>query len=272
MLYMSTFWIRVAAVLYSFGLLHAILTVLLRRSQLFRPALGAFMAGAMLHMVSLVEDAFQMRSLPVQNFYQSVSLCSWLIAVLFLYLYLRYRIESLSILLFPPVFLMTLLGGLRAPVGVWESREVRDAWLMVHVALVLLGFAAVLVVLAASLLYLLQERRLKGKRSKGGLDRLPPLGTLDEIITWSTATAFVLITLSTIVGSIWGFVEWGTRWVSEPKIAISVATWGLYLAMAWLRSVAGWRGRRAALMAVVVVAGSAATWAAHVGLRGVFAR
>ena len=45
MVEMSVVWMRVAAALYSIGLLHAILTVLRHRAQLFRVALGTFSAG-----------------------------------------------------------------------------------------------------------------------------------------------------------------------------------------------------------------------------------
>ena len=272
MIEMSTVWMRVAVALYSIGLLHAILTVLRHRLPLFRVALGTFSVGVVVHTVSLVEETARMGSLPLHNFFESASLCSLLIAVLFLSVYWRYRIESLSVLLFPLVFLMALLGTLGAPVGAWSSPVLRDAWLLVHVALVLLGYAALLVMAAASVLYLVHEQRLKSKRPNAFFDRLSPLGTLDELISWAMAIAFVLITLAVIVGSTWGFVEYGTRWVREPKIAISLVTWGFYLAMVWLRSVAGWRGRRAAMVAVAVVGCSALTWAAHVGLRSLFIR
>jgi hypothetical protein len=42
---MSVIWLRVAAGLYSLGLLHAILTLVRRREHLFRVALGAFALG-----------------------------------------------------------------------------------------------------------------------------------------------------------------------------------------------------------------------------------
>ena len=38
---MSVIWLRVAAALYSLGLVHAILTLVRRREHLFRVALGA---------------------------------------------------------------------------------------------------------------------------------------------------------------------------------------------------------------------------------------
>ena len=39
---MSVIWLRVAAALYSLGLLHAILTLVRRREHLFRVAMAAF--------------------------------------------------------------------------------------------------------------------------------------------------------------------------------------------------------------------------------------
>src|SRR2546430_12974962 len=68
--------------------------------------------------------------------------------------------------------------------------------------------------------------------------RRPPRSTLFPYTT--------LFRSAVIVGSTWAFVELGTRWVTEPKIAISLFTWGIYLAMVFLRVSAGWRGRKAA--------------------------
>jgi ABC-type transport system involved in cytochrome c biogenesis permease subunit len=81
------------------------------------------------------------------------------------------------------------------------------------------------------------------------------------------AFGFAFTTLGIVVGSTWAFVEWGTGWLGEPRIGISIATWALYLAMVFLRVNAGWRGRKAALLSIVALCGSAITWAAHSGLR-----
>ncbi|MCS6953713.1 MAG: cytochrome c biogenesis protein CcsA [Bryobacterales bacterium] len=263
----STMWLRVAAVLYAAGLVHA-LAVLLRRSfELFRPAMAAFTVGVVLHMVSIVEDGIHAGHFPLNNFYESVSLCAFLIAVVFLVVYWRYEFATLSVFLFPLVFVLTLLGALESPVASWSSRAVRDAWLTVHVALVLLGYAALLVMTAASLAYLIQERHLKHKRPTAWFARLPPLGTLDELISKSMALGFVLITLAVVAGSTWASVESGTRWIREPKVVVALFTWVFYLAMVFLRINAGWRGRKAALLALTVVACSALTWVTHSGLR-----
>jgi hypothetical protein len=49
------FWLRVAAALYSLGLLHASPT-LVRRDDLFPGVLAAFGLGAVFHPVSIVDD------------------------------------------------------------------------------------------------------------------------------------------------------------------------------------------------------------------------
>ncbi len=67
------------------------------------------------------------------------------------------------------------------------------------------------------------------------------------------AVGFVLITLAVIAGSTWAFIEHETRGSASPRSRISFFTWGIYLAMVFLRITAGWRGRKAAIMVIVVV-------------------
>lgn len=267
---MSAVWLRAAAALYSLGLVHAILTVLRRRSQFFQPALWGLSVGVVLHMVALVEETVVLGSLPLHNSFETASSCAFLTALVFLFVYWRYRIQTHGVFLFPLVFILSLIGSLGTPVAGWASPALRDAWLMVHVGLVLIGYAALLVMAASSIIYLIQERQLKSKDPGILTGKLPPLGTLDELITASTAVAFVVITLAVIAATIWASVESGARWIAEPKIVVSLVTWALYLVLAFLRVTVGWRGRKAAYMALLVVGCSAVTWAAHVGLRSVF--
>jgi ABC-type transport system involved in cytochrome c biogenesis permease subunit len=270
---MSIIWLRVAAGLYSVGLLDSILTIIQRRAHLFRVALWALALAGVFHLVSIVEQGIATDRFPASGFYESMSLCAFLITALFLFIYWRYRLESLSVFIFPLVFVMTLVASLGRPVSAsWSSRTVRDTWLMVHVVLVLLGYAALLFTAVAAVLYLLQERELKRKKPRSFYHRLPPLGTLDDLITRFMGLGFVFITVGVVVGSTWAFVEFGTRWITDPKIAISMFTWGIYLAMVFLRVSAGWRGRKAAVLAIMALVCSALTWAAHAQLQNLWLR
>ena len=267
---MSVIWLRVAAALYSVGLLHAILTLVRKREHLFRVALAAFALGAVFHFVSIIEEGIVNNRCPITNFYETLSMCAFLIVALYLFVHWRYKLESLSVFIFPLIFVMALVATMGNPVSAWSSPIVRNTWLTVHIVLVLLGIAALLLTAVASLLYLFQERELKGKKPSKFYYRLPALGTLDDLISKSMALGFVLMTLGVIAGSTWGFIELKTAWISQPKIAISFFTWGIYMALVLLRTTAGWRGRKAAIMTVTVLGFSALTWAAHARLGALF--
>ena len=268
---MSILWLRVAVVLYSLGLLHVLLTVIHRkRERVFRVAMAAFYSGVVIHLVSIVETTVATAHVPANDFYESASLCALLIAILFLFLYWRYGYEGLAVFIFPLVFVLALVGELGSPVGPWASPQVRGAWLVVHIVLVLIGYAALLLTAVTSIVYLIRERQLK--RKKTALNPLPPLGTLDTLMSRALSIGFVFITLAVIAGIIWASIDVGPGWIRNPRILISLFTWGLYLVIVFFRVTAGWRGRKAAIMVIVLVGCSAITWAAHTGLRNLLSR
>jgi ABC-type transport system involved in cytochrome c biogenesis permease subunit len=266
---MSVIWLRTAAVLYSCGLLYALIYLFRKSTGLFLPALLTFGAGAIFQLVAIVERWAETGHLPVNNFYETSSICAFLIAVVFLLGYSVYRIASFGLVIFPLVFFMTLIGATEFPVGSW-SPQARNIWLVVHVSTVLIGYAALIFSAVASIYYLLQERNLKRKEMTPSANRLPPLATLDRIITQSMNAGFVFITLATVSGVIWAFIQSGTNWILDPKIAFFLFTWAFYLAMIFLRISAGWRGRRMAWLAVSVLGCSIITWVTHVTLRSLW--
>ena len=129
----------------------------------------------------------------------------------------------------------------------------------------LLGYAALLFTAAAAVVYLIQERQLKQKLSKPAY-RLPPLGTLDDLISQSLGVGFACLTVGIVLGSIWAFVEMGTRWIGDGSVTISFVTWLVYLALVFFRVTAGWRGRKTAILSIVALVCCAVTWVAHAQL------
>jgi ABC-type transport system involved in cytochrome c biogenesis permease subunit len=264
---MSVLWLRTAAALYSCGLLYVLIYLFRKSTQLFRPALIAFGVGTVFHLVSIVELWAESGHLPLNNFYETSSFCAFLIALLFLIACTRYPVSIFGLCLFPVVFFMTMIGATEVPVAKWSNLQIRNWWLYVHIATVLIGYAALIFSAVAALYYLLQERQLKRKQVAPNENRLPPLATLDQIITQSMNTGFVFITIGTITGVVWAFIEYGAGWIGNPRIGFFLFTWAFYLAMIFLRISAGWRGRRMAWLAVSVLSCSIVTWVAHVTLR-----
>src|SRR5579859_4186049 len=221
----SIFWLRAAACLYAIGLLHSMFSVIRRNQRLYGAALTTFRVGVVLQGVALTEWAMTYGRLPLDNFYGTVDLCAFLVALVFLFVEARFHFAGTAVAMFPLVFLMTLIAALEKPVATWPNVGVRDAWLIVHIMLVLAGYAALLLTATASVFYLVQERRLKNKKASSWLEKLPPLATLDNLISNSMNLGFVLLTLGVVFAITWASTESGTRWLGDPKILLSFFTW-----------------------------------------------
>jgi cytochrome c-type biogenesis protein CcsB len=101
------------------------------------------------------------------------------------------------------------------------------------------------------LMYIFQERLIKTKRI-GRLHRLlPSLQTLDTINRHGLPFGFFLLTLGIISGALWAGSIWGFFWSWDPKETWSLITWFAYAAMVHQRLVLGWRGKRAAMLAIL---------------------
>ena len=105
----SVFWLRVAACLYAVGLLHSILVLVRHGQNVFPIARATFRVAVVLHGVAIVERLMYGSALGTG--YQTLSVCAFLIAVVFLFVEWRYRFSSTSVALFPLVFGMTAFAA-----------------------------------------------------------------------------------------------------------------------------------------------------------------
>ncbi len=263
----SVIWLRVAAALYSIGLVDSVVLLTRRKEPFFRTALIAFGLAGLFHLVSIVELGMREQQFPVTDIYQRLSLCAFLITVSFLFVYWKYKTASLSVFIFPLVFVLALTAALGNNDSILTSAALKSSWLIAHIVFSLLGYAAVLFTAVAAVLYLFQEQRLKNKKlGEGPGFRLPPLGVLDDLVSSSLGLGFVFLTIGTIIITVWASSEFGMKWIGDPRIAISFITWGIYLVLIFFRTSAGWRGRKAALLAIAALFFSVVTWMTHGGI------
>lgn len=270
----SILWLRVAALLYLPGLLISLISFLRGKPSNFqafsnRGALVAFLMGATVHLVAIVEEALEVGQFPANNFFEAISLLGLVLAIVLLICQVVYKFESLAVLLMPLVFVMTLTGSAAGASSAWRLGAARDAWLTTHVVFIMLGYAGLLVTGAVSLFYLWRERQLKQKHLPPAGDHVPPLMTLDGIIAKSLGWGFVFLTAGLVMGIVWASHESGIRWIREERILIAIATWLIYLALVFLRVAAGWRGRKAAFLTLAALGGCAVTWVTHSGMAAV---
>jgi cytochrome c-type biogenesis protein CcsB len=207
--------------------------------------------GFGIHCATLVFRFLALGHTPVTNLHESLSFFAWCLVGIFLLLDLHYRLAVLGAFLSPLALLLMLLGS-AAPMEPQHLNPILNSWWFpIHVTLAFLGNAVFAVAFIVGVMYLLQERMLKSKKFSGLFFRLPSLETLDSInyrcLTWG----FPLMTMGIVSGAFWANSALGSYWSWDPKETWALITWFLYAALLHGRLAIGWRGRRAALLAII---------------------
>jgi ABC-type uncharacterized transport system permease subunit len=266
---MTLLWLRLAVLLYGVAALAVLPAALYDRARWSLLAVPAAVAAAMLHFVSLMEtlNAAHHR-LPVEA-HEVQSLLALILALVFLAVFARYRSVSLGVFVLPIIFLLAMLAAFR-PGQETFPMPAKTGWLVLHITLLMAAYAALLISLLASVLYLVQERRLKShQRAKPGGGRgwlAPfdtPLETIDQIAQKTLLFGLPCMTAGLLIGSVMALQEDGPAYFSDPKIVLTFGLWAAYVAMIFMRKASGLRGRRAVYLSSFVVMIVLFVWAAN---------
>ena len=246
---MHDFYLWTALGLYALGIALMIPSVIRRRPSLSPAALAALGAGLTAHAAALLLEAARFRHLPVLDVRSALSFYAFLVTGAFFFVYLRYRVIALGLFMLPMVFVLTLISAFHPPQAL-SSPAFRGGWLIVHIGSVFLGYTALFLTFVAAVMYLIQERELKSKQPRGFYYRLPSLKVCEEICYRSLLLGLPFLSLGILTGIIWASQAWRGPWEFDPKILASLVTWLIYLVLFSTRVSGGWRGRRAAYIAI----------------------
>lgn len=243
--------LRVAAVLYLAATVAALAGVAGRHAlsgRLLRWLLGL---GLVAQIAAIVLRSVSGGNVPMTGLSDSLSILAVLMVGLFLLAEIRAPLLALGAVVGPLAF--ALAFGAMALKGDVQPLPpaLRTIWFPLHVGVALLGDAVFALAFSASVLYLVQERRLKAHRGRGVLRRLPSLETLDRVSHTCLVWGLVLLTLGFMSGIVWAHVAWSDRpWIRDPKIVFTLLVWLLYVVLLQGRMTAGWRGRWAAQLTI----------------------
>ena len=261
---MSLLWLRFALACYFIGLVYAFVA-LSRTSDLFsRIALHAASLGMVFHFVSLVE-LFLTGQVAWTSVHNGESLLAFLSMTFFMVIYAIYQTTSPGVVVFPVVFFLTFVAAVEQQPVLLTTFVSHKGWLVAHIILIFTGYAALLVSFGASILYIVQERRLKAKKPASQISFLPALEVIDQIGYRSLLLGFPFMTLGLITGSVVAITAPSIGRVDflDPKILLSLLMWSVYMIMVFTRWNSGWRGRRAAFLAAFAFVAALAAWAAN---------
>jgi len=178
---------------------------------------------------------------PMSNQFESMLVLAWSVMLIYFILMwksklgdLGFWVSGLCLLIFATASFLD--RSIEPLVPALQSN-----WLLYHVAVVMIGYAALGVAAFGGAGYLFLNSRKPATVDSGQAERAQDL---DEFI-------YRAMTLGFILGAVWANEAWGSYWSWDPKETWSLITWLVYAVALHLRRSLNWTGTRFAWIALV---------------------
>ncbi|MFD3699043.1 c-type cytochrome biogenesis protein CcsB [Streptomyces sp. NPDC058646] len=229
-----------------------------------RIAISLTALGFLIEAGGVVARAMSVQRAPWGNMYEfSITFSTVAVGAYLALLALKKNVRWLGLILVTSVLLDL---GIAVKVLYTDSDQLVPAldsyWLYIHVSTAIFCGAVFYIGAAGTALYLFRdsyERHLEQGRTPGRfrtsvMERLPSAASLDKFAYRINAAVFPLWTFTIIAGAIWAGDAWGRYWGWDPKEVWSFVTWVAYACYLHARATAGWKGRKAAYLALFAFA------------------
>ena len=223
-----------------------------------KPAAGGFgvraaWIGVFAQVVSILLRWIRVGHGPYLGFYEVASLLA-LVAVGGFLLATQWhkplRIAGVAIM--PTAFLILGASLLVSKEAQAVSGSLASFWLVIHVIFANLAFGCYAVSFAYAVAYLMKHSA-PARAWHSLLERFPEPDILDALTYRLVGAGFVFQTVMIVSGSIWANEAWGRYWGWDPVETWSLIAWAVYAIYLHLTLTLGWRGRRAAWLAVLAL-------------------
>ena len=222
-----------------------------------RMAISLSILGFVLHSAAVLLRGLAAHRAPWGNLYE-FSVAGSCVAMA-LYLLLLWKKDARWLGLFVTGTIVLILGV--AYVLLYKDAEqlvpaLHSYWLAIHVTAAVICSGLFTVASVTTVLYLFKanyEKRAKiGTARPGSVwERVPSAMRLDLTAYRILAFAFPVWTFTVIAGSIWAERAWGRYWGWDPTETWAFITWVTYAAYLHARATMGWKGRNAAIIALL---------------------
>lgn len=224
------------------------LFVTVKKEALGKAAAAIQILGLVLHTAALILRGIGAGRLPLTNQYEFATSFAWGLCLVSLVFIWRFKFPVIGTFAAPIILLLIGYAAM-------QSREVkalmpalRSSWLGFHVSTAIIAYGSFGVSAVLGLIFLLRERM----KNQGFWDKhVPAREKLDLISYRSVCLGLLFLTFTIITGAIWAEQAWGSYWSWDPKETWSLVTWLIYATYLHLRIRRGWKGRTAAIFAVV---------------------
>ena len=176
---------------------------------------------------------------PFSNMYESLVFFSWTVAVLYIFVELKYKESIIGVFASPLVFLAIAYASFDPNTSSKISPllpALKSNWLIAHVITCFIGYAGFAVAFGFSIMYFIKPH---DPQSESIFAKLPSWDLIDELTYQMVVFGFLFLTIGIITGAVWANSAWGKYWTWDPK-----ETWAL-ITLLWFLAIlhgrfAGW--------------------------------
>ncbi len=191
--------------------------------------------------------------LPVLTSFEGMFFYAWVLVSLSLFINWFFPVDFL-------VFFTNVVGFVLMALSVFTptgdvppelSQLLISELLIIHVFMVIFGYAAFTLAFVFSVMYSLQHNMLKRKNWGKRLLRYGSLSKLDKMAFWTTLISFPVFLLGIILGLIWASIKLGELPWLDAKVISSLTVLAVYGAYLYQRVVKEARGYSMAMLNIV---------------------
>lgn len=214
---------------------------------------------------------------PLSNLYESLIFLAWAFTSIHLLCSSFFQLPFLAAITAPTTLLTFTFAAFSLPKEMQKASALVPAlqsnWLMMHVSIMILSYAALLFGSLFALVFLLVPSTLKFQTSEMipaeispnmTASQLSKLGqTLDNCSYRILGFGFPLLTMGILSGAVWANEAWGSYWSWDPKETWALITWLVFAIYLHTRLTRGWIGTKPAIIAAC---GFVTVWICYLGV------
>lgn len=251
---MHNFFFQSSVFIYFVATMGFLIHIITMRKDVEKTATATLFVGFLFQTVSIAIRWWHSGHTPLVNLHESLSFLAWCIVGAYLLIQMKYKIKALGAFV-TPLALIAISASSFQPRDILPlPPALKSYWLPIHATICIASYAFFAMAFALAVMYLIQERQIKGKHLGAVFKRLPSLESIDVMNGKCLTLGFPLLTMGIVTGSIWAEKAWGSYWSWDPKETWSLITWLFYAALIHQRLTVGWRGKRAAIMVIIAFA------------------
>jgi len=199
-----------------------------KKEKILKSAWLVFLAAFAANTLYILIRGIAAKRLPLSNQFEFATAFAWGIALLFVFLKTRKKLDWLATIAIPAVFLVLSYAALQPKEITELMPALRSAWFGLHIGSAVFSYSAFMIAGCAGI------RRLStGRKMPEGAEM--KIQQMDFLSYRLVGFGFLLLTVVILSGAIWAEQAWSAFWTWDPKEVWALITWIIYAVYLHLR-------------------------------------